>query len=403
MAAGQSKGVQGHQMTKAGALLPRPGRVALIIACVLGSLLVVLVAVGWYYSSVLRSGAFEPDYSPEDLDLRIVSIAGDRVVLTPRNGGDIDSLTDPEIWGLESPSGYAQVAAVLGVDGKEVTREFRPLSGRLEEGDYARLDSFAYSGGPLAGRGLSFRDVAVPSSLGDMPAWKLDGSTDTWVLFVHGWRSDRDEALRILPTVAALGLPSLVITYRNDEEAPRSSDGLIRWGATEWLDVEAAVDYALAQGARSVILYGYSMGGGTSMRFLQQSGRAHVVVGVVLDAPVLDFDALLEFQAGRRNIPGFVVSIGKAFAGWRFDMDWDAMDHVSHVDRVDVPILLFHGEDDDRAPIETSERLARERSDIVTFITVPGAGHVRPWNVDPQAYEEQVRRFLARVAGVPLP
>jgi pimeloyl-ACP methyl ester carboxylesterase len=164
--------------------------------------------------------------------------------------------------------------------------------------------------------------------------------------------------------------------------------------------VEAAVDYALAQGARSVVLYGYSMGGGTSMRFLQQSDRARVVSGVVLDAPVLDFDALLDFQAGRRNIPGLVVEVGKLFAGWRFDMDWDDMDHLSHVERVGVPILLFHGDDDDRAPMSSSEQLAQERSDIVTFVVASDAGHVRAWNVDPTGYEATVRQFLARVAGV---
>jgi pimeloyl-ACP methyl ester carboxylesterase len=214
------------------------------------------------------------------------------------------------------------------------------------------------------------------------------------VIFIHGWRSDREEALRILPTVSSLGLHSLVITYRNDEGAPPNEDGLIWWGATEWQDLEAAVEYAQAEGAEAIVLYGYSMGSGIVLRFLEESDRASDVKGAVLDSPVLVFDALVDFQAERRGVPGFVTSLAKQLASWRFGVDWDAMDHLEHIGRVNVPILLFHGDDDDRAPIEVSQRLAAERPDIVTFVVGRGAGHVRNWNIGPTAYEDRVREFL---------
>jgi hypothetical protein len=384
--------------------ITKPGRRFVVFSAgILALMLALVFAVGWYYSSVLRSGGLTPDYSPDKPDLRVVSVGGGRVVLSEREGEDVDTLDEVGLWGLEGESGYGQAGAILQVDGDEVTREFKLLSGTIEAGDYVRLDSFAFDGDPLTARGLAFRPVGVPTSLGDMPAWKLDGPSSTWVIFVHGWRADREEALRILPAAGSLGLQSLVITYRNDQEAPRSHDGLVRWGATEWQDLEAAVDYAVSEGARNIVLYGFSMGGGTAMRFLQQSDRAGLVSGAVLDAPVLDFDALLEFQAERRNIPGVVVALGRQFAQWRFDLDFGAMDHMRYLERVHVPILLFHGDQDDRAPIETSERLARERSDIVTFIVAKGAGHVRAWNVDPEAYEQTVKQFLSRVAGLPVP
>jgi uncharacterized protein len=379
----------------------KPGkRFAIISAAALVLVLVAIVGVGWYYSSLLHSGALTPDYTPDKLNLRVVSVESDRIVLTERKGENVDDLTADELSGLQGESGYGQVSDILAVDGDEVTRRFQLLSGSISEGDFVRLDSFAFRGDPLTARGLDFHNVSVPSPLGDFPAWKLDGSPSTWVILVHGWRVSREEALRILPTFSDLGLSSLVITYRNDQGVPPSPDGLIRWGATEWQDLDAAVVYAESQGAKSIVLYGYSMGGGIVTRFLEQSENAGVVTGAVLDAPVLDFDALLHFQAGQRGIPGFLVWWGKQFAGRRYDLDWAAMDPLKDVDRLKAPILVFHGDDDDRAPIKTSEQLAAQRSDIVTFYIVPTAGHVRSWNVDPSLYEQRVRDFLINEVGI---
>jgi pimeloyl-ACP methyl ester carboxylesterase len=361
--------------------------------------LALVIAVGWYYSNFLRNGALKPDYSPDKLNLVVMKVDGNRITLAERPDEKVESLTDEESWGLETVNGYGQVAAVLQADGDEVTREFTLLSGSMASGDFARLDSFAYQGDPFTARGLQFHSVSIPSALGDFPAWKVDGRQDTWVVFVHGWRSDRGEALRILPTISSLGLPSLVLTYRNDDGAPASSDGLIRWGETEWQDLEAAVDYANGQGAGSVILYGYSMGGGIIIRFLQESDRSAIVTAAILDAPVLDFNEVVDEQAGDRHIPGFVVAIGKQFASWRFDFDWSAVNHLEHADRLQVPILLFHGTDDDLAPIDVSRRFAAARSDIVTLVEVEGAGHVRSWNAGRQGYEAAVTKFLLSIVG----
>src|SRR5205807_2178007 len=105
-----------------------------------------------------------------------------------------------------------------------------------------------------------------------------------------------------------------------------------------------------------------------------------------------------EFGIEDGGVPGFLAPSARRFAGVRYDIDWDTLDYVRHFDRVRVPVLLLHGTADKLVPEDISERLVQQRSDLVTLVRVPGAGHVRAWNVDPAAYERAVREFLAKVA-----
>jgi hypothetical protein len=218
-------------------------------------------------------------------------------------------------------------------------------------------------------------------------------------VFVHGKGASRAEGLRALGPAVDAGLPSLLVTYRNDPEAPADASDRYGYGATEWRDLEAAVRYAVDSGARRVVLFGASMGGAIVAGFLERSTEAEVVSGVVLDAPMLDLAATVEHGAAQRDlpvvggVPDVLTGTARWIAGWRYDLDWAAVDHLP-ADWLEVPALVFHGTEDDLVPLSTTEELAADRPDLVTAVRVEGAGHVRAWNADPAAYERGVTRFL---------
>jgi pimeloyl-ACP methyl ester carboxylesterase len=374
-------------------------RVALLaVAAVLLLALVGLVAGAWYYADRIEEGALEPDRSPDKLDLQVVSLEEGRVTLrATRQAKDDGDWTKDGLWGLEWEAGYAQVGDILELSEDQVVREFIPLQGEPKIGEMVRLDSFAFPGDPLQAHGIPYREVTFASELGRFPAWFVEGTADTWVLYVHGRGASRREALRMLPTVNELGFPSLIITYRNDEEAPASPDGFYRFGETEWEDLEAAASYAVQQGAERLILVGYSMGGAIVVNFLLESPLAERVQAVILDAPLLDFSAAIDRESRDRGVPGFLTAVGKRIAGYRFGINWEKLNCLKRADELRVPVLLFHGDADGKAPVETSDALAEARPDIVTYVRVAGAGHVRAWNADPTAYEASVRDFLERV------
>ena len=378
-----------------------------VLLALAGALLVAgvaLVGAGWYYSDALKNEGLVPDYSAPKLDLEVAAVHDGTITLITtsetKNDGD---WTKSGTFGLEWDGGYGQVGDIQEIDGRHVVRDFVAFLGTPVPGDLARLDSFAFPGDPQQAFGVPFTNISFSSPLGDFPAWFIEGSGDTWAIFVHGKGADRREALRMLPSVAASGLPSLVITYRNDEGAPHSDDGLYRYGETEWEDLEGAARYAVDHGATKLLLIGYSMGGGIVASFLYQSALADRVVGVILDAPMLDFEATVDWGARDRFAPWPVKDMGKQIAAWRFDIDWRALDYVGSAQKLSVPMLLFHGDDDPKVPVATSDELAAARPDLVTYRRTAGTGHVRSWNADPATYEAAAREFLVRLEAIPAP
>jgi alpha-beta hydrolase superfamily lysophospholipase len=384
---------------KPAAATERPGglRRAVIVVAVLVVLVGgAFVGTAWYYSDQIESGAFKIDNGPPELDLVVEKIENAEVTLRRVKG---DTLLDEiGLLGLEAARGYGRVRDVRELNGDVVVRGYEPFDGEISDGDEVRLDRAAFPGDPRRAHGIDFQDVTVRAKIGDLPAWFVPGTGDVWAIMVHGRTARRTEALRALKTVAATGLPALVVTYRNDGEVPADPSGRYQFGQTEWEDVDAAVKYALANGARKVVMVGFSMGGAIVTNFMYESKVSDEVNGVVLDAPMLDFSQTVDLAARERDLPQALADAAKRIASLRFGVDWGALDYLSRVDEIEVPVLLFHGDRDRTVPVSISDRFARERRDIVTYVRVPGAQHVGSWNVDPDRYEKALGEFLERVA-----
>ncbi|MDA2925271.1 lysophospholipase, partial [Acidobacteria bacterium AH-259-L09] len=101
-----------------------------------------------------------------------------------------------------------------------------------------------------------------------------------------------------------------------------------------------------------LILFGSSMGGAIITNFLYESPKAEKVRGLILDAPMLNLNATVDLRAREQGVPKLLMAIGKFIASIRFAIDWKALDYLSQVDKLAVPILLFHGDADSVVPVE---------------------------------------------------
>ncbi|MEX2107354.1 MAG: alpha/beta fold hydrolase [Solirubrobacterales bacterium] len=342
-------------------------------------------AVSWHFSS----DVLVPDRSDWPHEVTVERVLRDRIVLS----SDEDSRR-PGVYGLDWQEGHAIVGRILASDDDTVTRKLRDVRGYLVPGFKVGLDTHVYEGNPGETLGLRYRNVKVKGELGPMPAWLIPAGGRTWAIFVHGINDDPQVGLRLSPWFHRAGFPSLSITYREDLGAPSSPDGFHHMGLTEWRDLEAAVQFALDRGARRVVLIGYSMGGALVSQFIQKSDLAPYVGALVLDAPALNWQEILSFNATEMGYPGFASLPVEWAIGARIDADWDSLDALNHPEDFHLPILLFHGTEDDIVPIETSEDFARELPRWVTYFPVPRAGHTQSWNVDPRRYNLRLADFL---------
>ncbi|WP_203978098.1 alpha/beta hydrolase [Planotetraspora silvatica] len=346
---------------------------------------IALGGAGWYYSGLV----IDP-YHSSDYPLEVTAVNGDQVTL--KGGADTAA---PGTYGLTWAGGNALLGPVVSTGIGTVTRRVEKVSrGTLRPGVRAYLDRSLWGRVGPSAVGMPYKDVKVPSPLGDFPAWQTEGTSSTWVIAVHGRNGDAAEALRVLPTLRRLGMPVLGITYRNDEGAPAGPDGKLHLGAGEWEDLAAAITYAKGQGATEMVLYGWSMGGAIVPMAVRKLPD-EPITGMILDSPVMDWRSPIAYGGRQMGVPDFLVSVADWVIERRTGLSFDDLDHVRHARDFSIPALIFVDSADGTVPVEPALEFARIRSDLVTLVRTKGGGHTGSWNVDPEQYEDAVRTFVS--------
>lgn len=258
-----------------------------------------------------------------------------------------------------------------------------------------------YVGDPKAAYGLAFEDVEIDTELGPSPAWFVpaaDESASRWAVVVHGIGGRRENGYRFLPVLHEAGLPVLMITYRNDDGAQPAPDGLYAFGLSEWRDLDAAMQYALDHGADDLVIVAESMGGGIAGQVLLHSELADRIVALALDAPAVDFPAIVTDQVKRLGVP--LAPVLAQGGLWLSAMQLPI--NIGTATTTDVfaefagPLFLSHGEADRVVPVATSDALVERREATTEYLRTK-ADHIQSWKEDPARYEAALRAFLATV------
>jgi alpha-beta hydrolase superfamily lysophospholipase len=365
--------------------------------------LVAVAAAGLGVVTVIFARTVVTPPKKRDEDLRILAHDDSTITLT----ATIDSLTPGRysLW-FDRDAGHATIGEILSYTATSVTRELLGVEfGSLKTGARGRFSGWYYLG--PHDLGFPFEDVEIATEFGPAPAWLIPAARHTtrWVIGVHGRGVTRREALRAVPVFRGEGYTSLLISYRNDGVAPRSTDHRYALGDTEWRDVEAAMAFAIERGAKHIVLMGWSMGGATVLQALTRSPLSTIVRGVVLDSPVVDWVTALNYQGAARRLPRFIrrgvfgllsQPWARLLTGQAQSIDLGRLDFVTRAKELDRPILLLHSDDDGYVPSTASQALALARPDIVTYERFETARHTRLWNYDRDRWNAAIARWLER-------
>lgn len=330
---------------------------------------------------------------PNEPRLTVHATAAGQVALTR----DLAALR-PGTYGLAGDTTHAVVGPVLGTASHSadtvVRRLERVTHGTLSPGDKVWFTPNTHIGDPGSALGIDHEDVEIPGELGTLPAWFVPGVRSTWVISVHGLGTTRELSLNVMEFLTGRRFPVLALAYRGDLGAPRPPDGLNHLGETEWRDLDAAIRYAVRNGAKKVVLHGWSTGATMALRAAAHSGVRERVSGLILDSPVLSWETTLRALATARRTPGALLPLAVRAAQGRTGLHADAAAEGADPGLLKVPTLIVHGPDDTIAPWALSRRLAAARTDLIALHAVAHAPHGAMWNADPTGYEEALRRFL---------
>ncbi len=395
-------------------------KILLIVTGVLAALLLLVFGAAWYLSGLVLDGA---EIKGDDalFENEVVSITpdaqGDGGVITYRVPDTIedpaaDSNTVSRVGMLFEDAGYLQLEQGATVEGDQVTRPYQLIEGTAPQvGDLGKMDWPSYPNADALG--LTARPVTYETPLGAMPAIIVDPAasapeSSTWAVIVHGRNGSVREGLRITPRFAERGITTMLINYRDDKKDPGVpyEDGVGNFGATEWPDLQAAVDYASQAGASDVILVGYSMGGAVVAGYMENGADTAQVTGTILLSPAVSFSDVTIFGAERLGLPtgllGPVIWLGERVVEMRSAIDYSQSEYIDNASSWPVPALVTAVTEDDLVPPDSIEEFAQDLPDG-TFMRFDGAFHTGEWNMDTAAFDDLVNTWLDDQVGAAQP
>ena len=388
---------------------------------------IALLGIGWYFSGLI----YESGLNPEFTETESVGTAEDRVVVDSITSKSIKLNVEEEQWGVMLENGIygiigqngdAVIGKILNTNGNIIERELLQINGSLVTGDriagagglllddntgiYKILGTSGWSGQATQGvytpksvANIEYEDIFYQSDIGQFPAYLTSSGDDGVVIFVHGFRGDYSRevfAQLRAEDLMDMGFRSMIISYRNDRGLPKDPSGIFQYGVSEWKDIDAAIDEA-RKISENVVLWGISGGGGPVSSWIQNTDDISKVSGIIYEAPVISFWESVEVNGAARFpwLPQGLFSYFKIVTELRYGVDFDSMDFRDAVINSDIPVLLFHGDDDEWVPVEMSDLIAESRNKNFTYIRSENVGHVTSWNADPENYVLQMSEFLS--------
>ena len=213
-------------------------------------------------------------------------------------------------------------------------------------------------------------------------------------LMFHGYRGSAERDLSGgIERCFRVGRSALIV----DQRCAGKSDGhVITMGICERLDCLRWIDFAIDHFGPDVkiILTGISMGASTVL----MAGAEELppnVVGILADCGYTSAKAIMYEVIHKMGLPPEpcypFVKLGAKIFG-HFDLEETSP--LEAVRNCKLPVIFFHGEDDDFVPCYMSKENFEACPSRKRLVTIPGAGHGLAYAIEPDRYVEELYDFF---------
>lgn len=218
-------------------------------------------------------------------------------------------------------------------------------------------------------------------------------------LMFHGYRGTAERDLSGgVQRCFRLGRSALIV----DQRCSGGSGGnVITFGIREHRDCLSWLDFMLRRFGADVpiILTGISMGASTVL----MAGGTDLpdnVIGILADCGFSSAKEIIRSVISDMGLPaGLVYPFVKLGARLFGKFDLEQTDAVTAVKRCSVPVIFFHGEDDDYVPCHMSKVLYDACPTRKKLVLIPGAGHGLSYPVAPELYLHSLKDFFGPEAS----
>ncbi len=226
--------------------------------------------------------------------------------------------------------------------------------------------------------------------------FKQEKQSHHWVILVHGYQSNEEDALQLAPSFYDHGYNILTIDMRAHDD---SQGDYIGMGILDRYDLKAWTEFLVEQDPDSQIVYhGTSMGGAT---VLMTSGLdlPTNVKAIISDCAYSDvWDIFASELKQRFNLSTFpVLDLANAVAGMKAGYHFKDASATQALPKNTLPILYIHSQKDDFVPIEMlSTVYEANKAAGKEKIIIQNAHHADSKHAEPQRYYQSIFDFLSK-------
>jgi pimeloyl-ACP methyl ester carboxylesterase len=242
--------------------------------------------------------------------------------------------------------------------------------------------------GQLVDAGIAYEPITLTTLDGlELAAWYTPTNNGALILLAHGYGGARSLEMHVLFARNDYGVLSWDFRAHGDSEGRLCTMGLL-----EARDVEAALDFALAQtDVERVGAYGGSMG---AAALIEAAARRDEIYALVLEGAFPTLEEQFRRTVDLGILRPFVQLFAEREAGFAVD-DLRPIDQIPKIQP--RPVFILQGQEDRVIPPDSAQRLFGAAGDPRRLWLEPNVGHVGMFAADPEGFEGEVIGFFDEV------